>query len=366
MEFWEHLEELRWVIFKSLIAITIGTAICLTFTAQIYHVLLYPLHTIGDAQKIVLRYDGPLDAFLIKLKMGLLGGVVLAAPAVFYFLWTFVAPGLLERERRAVRTALTAGFGFFLAGVGFGYYLLSLVLPILLRFSDPGVQNLWRLKTYMDFAFRLLLGVGAAFELPVVLTVLVRLGILDVRKLQKGRPYAVVITMTVAAILTPPDPFTQLMLGVPMILLYEISVLAAKWQERVMARQRAEEEKEEAGEGSAGSGTRDGPSSFVPADATDGAGVEPSSALPDSSPDEVDDLWPDDDAYAPDEEYAGPEEAPADADHENGGARADAPGPMEKPRSGDTVNDRSRDPTESSGPGPSASPAADSPEDNKE
>jgi len=277
MEFWEHLEELRWVIFKSLIAVTITTGVCLTFTGAIYRVLLFPLRAVRDQQQIVLRYDGPLDAFLIKLKMGLLGGVVLAAPAILYFIWTFVAPGLLERERRAIKSAAAAGFGFFLCGVAFGYWLLTLVLPILARFSDPEVRNLWRLKTYMDFAFRLLLGVGVAFEMPVVLTALVRVGLLDVEKLEKGRPYAVVIAMVVAAILTPPDPFTQCMLGLPLIVLYEISVMAAKWQERILARDRKrEDENDDEGPEPSGTNRPRSPQAGAPPDRDDP--VEPYAA----------------------------------------------------------------------------------------
>ncbi|NOY81526.1 MAG: twin-arginine translocase subunit TatC [Kiritimatiellaeota bacterium] len=238
MDFWDHLEELRWVVFKSLLALMVGVGVGLMFTRSIYAVLLLPLQTIQDKTHIVLRYDGPLDAFLIKLKMAVLGGVVLAVPFVAYFIWTFVAPGLKARERKAVYIAGSAGLGFMLCGIAFGYYLLTLVLPILGKFADPGVQNLWRLKTYMDFAFRLLLGVGVAFELPVVLFVLVRLGLVKLEALQKGRPYAIVIALIVAAVLTPPDVFTQLMLGVPLVLLYELGVLAARWQEKVVRRRR--------------------------------------------------------------------------------------------------------------------------------
>lgn len=237
MNFWDHLEELRWVIFKSLVALVGGVGVGLAFTRTIYAVLLLPLRGIQDKTHIVLRYDGPLDAFLIKLKMAVLGGVVLAAPFVVYFAWTFIAPGLKVRERKAVYIAGGAGVGFLGCGITFGYYLLGLVLPILAKFADPGVENLWRLKTYMDFAFRLLLGVGVAFELPVILFVLVHVGILKLETLQKGRPYAIVIALVIAAVLTPPDVFTQLMLGVPLILLYEVGVLAARW-ERKVARKR--------------------------------------------------------------------------------------------------------------------------------
>ena len=230
MEFWEHLEELRWVIFKSIMALAVGMGICLSFTPTIYRLILGPLQRVKESLHIVLRYDGPIDAFVIKLKMALLGGAVLAVPFIGYFIWTFVAPGLTRRERRAVRTAVGAGAVFFLCGLVFGYKMLFLVLPILAKFSDPGVANWWSLKYYMNFSFRLLLGVGVAFELPVVIVALVQIGLLDLETLQKGRPYAVVAAMFVAAVLTPPDAFTMLMLGIPLIALYELGVLAARWQ----------------------------------------------------------------------------------------------------------------------------------------
>ncbi len=230
MEFWEHLEELRWVIFKSLIALGLAMGACLSFTPRIYRFIRAPLDQVKDAMKITLRYDGPTDAIVIKLKMALLGGAVLAIPFIGYFIWTFVAPGLKPRERRAVRWAVGAGAVCFLCGVLFGYKMLFLVLPILAHFSDPHVANIWSLRFYMNFAFRLLLGVGIAFELPVVIVALVRIGLLDIDLLRKGRPYAVVVAMVIAAILTPPDAFTMLMLGGPLIGLYEIGVLAARWQ----------------------------------------------------------------------------------------------------------------------------------------
>ena len=232
MDFWDHLEELRWVILKSLIALGVGVGVGLAFTRFFFRLLLEPLRSEALRDTVELLYRGPLDAFLIKLKMAFLGGAVVAAPFVVIFAWSFVAPGLKQKERKAVYIGGGAGMLFFGVGIAFGYFMLSLILPLLAKFGEAGILHRWDLKQYIGFCVRLLLGVGIAFELPVILVILVRLGLIELRTLEKGRAYAVVIALIVSAILTPPDPITQLMLGVPLVLLYELSIIAARWQER--------------------------------------------------------------------------------------------------------------------------------------
>lgn len=236
MDFWDHLEELRWVILKSLVVLGAGMGIGLAFTRFFFNLLLQPLRSDALRDTVELLYRGPLDAFLIKLKMAFLGGAVLAAPFVVIFVWSFVAPGLKRTERKAVYIGGGAGMLFFGVGLAFGYFMLSFILPLLARFGEAGIMHRWDLKQYIGFCFRLLLGVGIAFELPVILVILVRLGLIELRTLERGRAYAVVIALIVSAILTPPDPITQLMLGVPLVLLYELSIIAARWQERWLRR----------------------------------------------------------------------------------------------------------------------------------
>ena len=236
MDFWDHLEELRWVILKSLIALGVGVGVGLAFTRFFFRLLLEPLRSEALRDTVELLYRGPLDAFLIKLKMAFLGGAVVAAPFVVIFAWSFVAPGLKQKERKAVYIGGGAGMLFFGVGIAFGYFMLSLILPLLAKFGEAGILHRWDLKQYIDFCFRLLLGVGVAFELPVILVILVRLGLIQLSTLEKGRAYAVVIALVVSAILTPPDPMTQLMLGVPLVLLYELSIIAARWQQRWLSR----------------------------------------------------------------------------------------------------------------------------------
>jgi len=232
MPFLDHLEELRWVILKSLVAMLAGVLICWAFTDTVYAFFLRPLAEVRD--EVTLVFSGPLDAFLVKLKMALLSGVVLAAPVVLWFVWAFVRPGLKRAERRLGFWTVTAGTFFFLVGAGFAYAAIPFVLRFLVSFSPEGdgIEQLWRLKTYIDFAFRLVLACGVLFELPVVMVVAVRLDLVTPEALAKGRPYAIVLAFLIAAILTPPDIITQIMLGVPLVLLYELGLLAGRWQTR--------------------------------------------------------------------------------------------------------------------------------------
>lgn len=242
MPIWEHLEELRWVILKSLIVLVITTGLGLAFTNTLYDILQRPLAKLGDSVQLV--YTAPLDAIMVKLKLGLLGGCVLAFPFVMYFVWAFVRPGLKSNERQAAWVSIGSGLVFLCVGMAFGYRLLPFCLPILASFAQPGVSNLWSFKFYINFCFRLLLGCGAIFELPVVLTVLVRFGIVSADRLAKSRPYAIVLALFVAAVLTPPDPISQAALALPIVILYELSIISGRWQERILRRKQAEPDPE--------------------------------------------------------------------------------------------------------------------------
>jgi sec-independent protein translocase protein TatC len=226
MDFWEHLEELRWTIFKCLIALAVTTTVSLMGTDYVYELLMRPTAELGDSVQII--YKGPTDAFFIQLQMALLGGVVLAAPFCVYFVWGFVAPGLRMRERKAVYFGGGGGLVFFFLGVTFGYFMLSLIFPILARFGREEIRNMWEVRVYISFCLRLLVGAGIAFEMPVVLVILTRLDLVQIDTLRKGRPYAWVIALILSAILTPPDPFTMVALALPLVLLYELSILISK------------------------------------------------------------------------------------------------------------------------------------------
>ena len=227
MPFLDHLEELRWTILKSLVAVLAGILLCWAFTDGIYLFLLRPLDAVES--EVTLVFGGPLDAFMVKLKMAVLAGTVLAAPLIFGFVWSFLRPALRPQERRLGWWTVTAGTMFFLLGAGFAYVSIPMVLRFLVSFSPGGVTQLWQLRTYIDFVFRLVVACGILFELPVVMVLVVRLDLVSVDTLARGRPYAIVLAFLVAAVLTPPDIFTQIMLGVPLVLLYELGLIAGRW-----------------------------------------------------------------------------------------------------------------------------------------
>ena len=240
MTLWDHLEELRWVIFKSLAVLALATAAGLAFTEPVYALLQRPLGRLEE-QGVELILATPLDAFLVKMKLAFLAGAVVSAPFVLGFIWSFVAPGLTAREKGAVRLGVGFGVLLFCAGIVFGYCLLPFGLAFLVSFTSPGVRNLWPMQRYIGFCLHLLLAFGLVFQLPVVLILLVRLGIVRSDTLAKRRPYAVVAALVVAAFLTPPDCISQIMLAVPILLLYEVSIVAGRWQERRLERATGEQ-----------------------------------------------------------------------------------------------------------------------------
>lgn len=230
MPFLDHLEELRRRIIASLIAIVIGCAVCFYFSDTILDILTRPAKSLG-VPIVNMRVVG---MFLVKLHIALAGGLVLALPVALYQLWRFVSPGLLRHERRyAVGIACASTCGF-LAGASIAYFF---VFPGAIRFlysmSADYVTNYYSINDYIGFLLRLLLAFGAVFQLPVVAWFLARLGLVTPAFLRKNRKYAVVIVFILAAILTPgPDPLSQMMMAVPLMILYEISILVAKTARR--------------------------------------------------------------------------------------------------------------------------------------
>lgn len=189
----------------------------------------------------------PTETFMLTMKLAFFAGIVIAFPLLLFFILQFIVPGMREEERKILWPALAIGFGLFIAGVLFAYFL---VLPKVLTFfyewgQSIGVSNDWRIGYYISFATQFVLIFGLAFELPVVVMALVYLGILSYTMMSKTRAYAVIAIMIVAAIITPtPDIATLVLLAAPMYLLYEICIWLAFFYEKKQNRLEAEEEKE--------------------------------------------------------------------------------------------------------------------------
>jgi len=184
---------------------------------------------------IPLNTFGPAAAFVVATKVAFFGGLAIASPFIFYFVGQFVFPALKLREKKYVYTGLSFGFGLFVAGATFCYFVL---LPVALALSAQYSQwygfevTQWRAEEYINFVCKFTLGMGLGFEMPVIILTLVRMGILDYRMLKAARRYVIVIAFVLGAVLTTPEVITQVLLAIPLLVLYEISVWIAWYWER--------------------------------------------------------------------------------------------------------------------------------------
>lgn len=226
--FTAHLEELRTRLIRCFIAVGIGFVASYAFKEKLFDILIQPLTSVmNPGDKII--FTGLPEAFFTYLKVSFLSGLMLSVPVILYEFWMFVAPGLYKKERKLLIPIIILSSFFFLGGSLFGYFI---VFPygfrFFLSFSTDTIQALPSMKEYLGFASKLLLAFGLVFELPLVLTFLARLGVVSVDFLKTNRKYAVLIFFVGAAILTPPDVVTQTMMALPLMLLYEVSIVGAR------------------------------------------------------------------------------------------------------------------------------------------
>ena len=226
--FTAHLEELRKRLIVCFIAVGIGFAGAYGFKEKLFQVLTAPLIRVMKSGDTLIFTNLP-EAFFTYLKVSFLAGVLLASPVILYQFWMFVAPGLYQRERRVLLPIVFLSTLFFLGGALFGYFV---VFPwgfqFFLGFATETIRPLPSMREYLSFSAKLLLAFGIVFEMPLVLTAMARLGIVSVGFLKKNRKYAILLFFTGAAILTPPDVITQIMMALPLMLLYEVSIIGAR------------------------------------------------------------------------------------------------------------------------------------------
>jgi sec-independent protein translocase protein TatC len=224
MPFLNHLEELRRRLLKSLLALVLMTAVAYYFKD---HLMAFIVEPLGNVKLHVTQVTG---SFYAYLKISLIGGVVGAAPIVFYQLWSFVSPGLYPQEKARVFPLVFVATVLLLVGASFcDLVVLPYSLKFLIGFSGDLLSPIITVGSYLTFSGMLLLAFGVGFEMPVVAYFMGKVGIISSRFLGKGRRYAVVLILITAAILTPtPDIATQLMLAGPLYLLYEISIIIVR------------------------------------------------------------------------------------------------------------------------------------------
>jgi sec-independent protein translocase protein TatC len=234
----DHLIELRQRLIYALLGVAAGFFVCFFFSTRIYTILVWPYLWAQGGDKVAMIFTGPHEFFFTKLKLALFGAVFLAFPIIAHQLYRFVAPGLYKNERAAFRPYLMATFLLFILGALVVYFI---VMPLAMKFFlstqilDGGpveVQLQARVSEYLSLIMTLILGFGIMFQLPVVLTLLARAGILGGAQLRQFRRYAIVAITAVAAVLSPPDPFSMIAMALPTILLYEGAILAVDRVER--------------------------------------------------------------------------------------------------------------------------------------
>lgn len=236
MPFLDHLEELRRSILWSLAAIVAGTVIgfVLVQNFDVVGLLKEPIAPYLPGGK--LHVTRPTDAFIVTLKLALIVGLVLSAPVVIAKVWGFLSPALYEHEKRYVTPFLIGALGLFTAGVLMAYlWVLPVALKILLtKFQADYLEYIITARDYFAFASQLIVAFGLMFEVPVVMVFLSLIGLVDPATFAKQRPYALVITSILAAMLTPPDVMSMMMLMLPVMLLYEVGILLGRlvWKKR--------------------------------------------------------------------------------------------------------------------------------------
>ena len=228
----DHLEELRSRLVRSLIAFGVGTGLCYNWAEDIYKVLLRPLliHLPGGSRLIFTELT---EAFLTYFKVALWGGFILSSPVIFFQLWRFVSPGLYRKERSLFIAFAGWSTVGLLAGMAFGYYVaIPQIFSFFLSFGRSIIVPMPSMKESLSLILRLLLIFGFLFELPLLLYLLGRAGILTSAFLRKGRKVAVVGVLLLGAVLTPPDVVSQILIAVPFYLLYEVGIVLCFLGER--------------------------------------------------------------------------------------------------------------------------------------
>ena len=247
LPFTAHLEELRKRLIICFSAVGIGFVISYIFSKSLFEILMQPLLTAMPPEEKLI-YTGLPEAFFTYLKVAFLAGILLAVPVIMYQLWIFIAPGLYEKEKRLLTPIVFLSSLFFLGGALFGYFVVfPFGFKFFMGFSSDYVRPLPSMKEYLGFSAKLLFAFGIVFELPLFITFLARLGIVDTKFLKAKRKYAILLFFVFAAILTPPDVITQVMMAGPLIVLYEVSIVGAKLFGKKKTKEDIKETQESAG-----------------------------------------------------------------------------------------------------------------------
>lgn len=231
MSFLDHLEELRWRVIYSLIGVVVGAILCWIFIDFLVdQILLVP----ARVNKIKLQNLRPFGQLFIYMQIAIIGGIVLSLPNLFFQLWKFISPALRTKERRYISAIVWFSTFCFLLGIVFAYYLMiPLSLSFAAQFGSASIENNFAIDEYFSIITSIMLAAGIVFELPMVSFFLSKLGILTPKFMRRFRKHALIVILVLSAILTPgTDPVSQIVLAVPLVLLYEISIFVSKLSQK--------------------------------------------------------------------------------------------------------------------------------------
>jgi sec-independent protein translocase protein TatC len=226
MPFMEHLGELRTRIMRSLYGLLGGLLIALPFAERITDFLARPVTKLG--YKLV--FTAPAEAFWVQMKVALICGLFISAPVILWQVWSFIAPGLHEHEKKYAAPFVIIGSVMFLLGGAFSLFVVTpYAIQFLLSYARDTLQPMITLENHIDFLLKFTLAFGGVFELPLVITILSRMGIVTPKMLSRNRKYAILGAFIAGAVLTPtPDAFNQTLMAGPLILLYEVGIVCAR------------------------------------------------------------------------------------------------------------------------------------------
>ncbi len=220
--FFSHLEELRNRLFKALVVFVLATTIAWNFIDPVISFIVRPVGRI--------IFTSPPEAFNARMTLSMIAGLLLALPVILYQLWQFISLGLTREERKYAKVFGPLSLIFFFSGILFGYFImLPISLNFLMSFSSAWMVPMITVDKYISFVGTILVSSGVTFELPLILAFLARIGIATPQFLREKRRYAIVIILIVAAVLTPPDVVSQIILTIPLLILYELGIFFSQW-----------------------------------------------------------------------------------------------------------------------------------------
>jgi len=223
-----HLQELRKRLILSFIAVGAGFVICYSLKDSIFNILAAPLLKMMPAGGSLI-FTSVAEAFFTYMKVAFIAGLILTSPFVLYQIWAFVAPGLYQKEKRYVVPFVLSGSFFFALGIFFGYFIaIPIGFKFLLGYATDFIKPMPSMNEYLSFSIKFLLAFGLVFEFPVVLVFLARIGVVNAKMLARQRKYAILLIFIFAAVMTPPDLISQVLMALPLMGLYELSIFFSK------------------------------------------------------------------------------------------------------------------------------------------